>query len=415
MKIQIIIIGDELLIGQVDDINTGYIARSLNACGVVPFKVSTIHDNKEQIRNTVLEALKDSDLIITTGGLGPTRDDITKEVLTEIFGGHLIKNVDVEANVEAIFARRNIPMNDLTRNQALVPSSCTVIMNEFGTAPVMWFEKNNKVLVSLPGVPSELKGCWDLRVLPQILHRFNIQEHTVHETLIISGISESALAIKLEDFEDKLPDYMHLAYLPNQPYIRLRLDGNHKDRNFLNQVIREQKETLKTILGDLVIADDDLTLPQLLLSLLKRQNYTISVAESCSGGSISAAITSIPGSSKYFKGGVVAYSNDIKEQVLNVSKTSIEVNGVVSTDVVEQMAKGIKRISTTDCAIATSGIAGPDGATPGKPVGTVCIATIAGKYIESRRYQFNGTRTEIVKKTVDASIIQLCKLLESKR
>lgn len=414
MRIKVITIGDELLLGQVADTNSGFIARSIDPCGWELHSVGIIHDNREDIKFQVTEALENNDVVVTTGGLGPTRDDITKAVMAEIFGGDMVLNRDVLLNIEQIFLKRSIPMNELTRNQALVPSTCKVITNRYGTAPVMWFEKNGKILVSLPGVPYEMEHCWEEEVLPRLIAKFIGKLYIQHKTFIVAGISESALAILLNEFEENLPEGLHLAYLPKAPYIRLRLDGRGENKDRLESLMDEYTHKLLNIAGSHILADEDLSPSQLVQKALMVKGYTVATAESCTGGTIASAITSNPGSSSVFKGGVVAYSNDVKISVLGVDKEVLKQKGAVSEEVVSMMCEGIVRITDANCSIATSGIAGPSGGTEEKPVGTVWVAIKTPGGLFTKKYKFLGNRDRIVARAVDTALLKLYAILVGK-
>ncbi len=406
MRLSIIIIGDEILIGQVTDTNSGVITRTLNPDGWDVGRIMTVGDDRDSIANAINLALSTSDLVITTGGLGPTKDDITKTVMTEIFGGDLVKNNEVLENIRQIFDRRGLKLNPLTEAQALVPTSCKVIQNRFGTAPIMWFENNNKVLVAMPGVPFETEGMLP-EVARQVKTRFAPSDRYFHSTIIVSGISESALAALLNDYEDSLPKGLHLAYLPVTGYIRLRLDGVNVDSDLYNDKVCQ----LKQIVGHLMIADYDATPAEIVLRNLAEKQMTLATAESCTGGNIAHQITLIPGSSATFLGSIVSYANSVKESVLAVSTEDIKTYGAVSKEVVEQMARGACCVTGANCAIATSGIAGPGGGTEGKPVGTVWVAWCVNGVVTSRLAKISGNRSRIIARATDEALIGLLKLI----
>lgn len=411
MKINIVPIGDELLNGQVTDTNSGYIARSLLPLGWEVNKVVTVHDGFDDIRSAIVNSMGECRVTVTTGGLGPTKDDITKSVLLDIFGGELVHNIEVEANIRKIVADRGIKLNSLTAAQAEVPSSCRVFQNNYGTAPVMWFEKDGRVLVSLPGVPFEMQGCWDNSILPELVSRFSSNKIIISRTYIVTGITESDLALRLDEFERSLPPMFHLAYLPNFNYIRLRLDAKSSEGLLTEDIFERQAKELKSLLGTNLMAEGDVEPPRILMNLLENSGMSLSIAESCTGGRISGAMTSLPGISQYFAGGVVAYSNAVKQSLLGVPQELLEAHGAVSREVVEAMAMGVAMSLHTDCAIATSGIAGPGGAVPGKPVGTVWCAVRVGDKVESKCFHFGGDRHRIVDRAVNAAILFLCDLI----
>ncbi len=412
MNVSIIAIGDELLIGQVIDTNSGDIARRLNPLGWRVNDVQVVSDNATQIKRAIDRAFQSSDVVITTGGLGPTKDDITKSTLCQYFGGELKEDPDVLENVKDIFRKRGLQLNSLTAAQAIVPTSCTVIQNRVGTAPIMWFERNSKVLVAMPGVPFETRYMLDSEVIPRLLARFNSDIAIQHRTLLITDFTESLLAMTISDWEDNLPEYLHLAYLPKPGLIRLRIDGMHHDNNFLVTEIDRYCNQLQQILGHHVLWDSDMQLEEILLQLLNKNGQTISTAESCTGGNIAHLITSISGSSQSFNGGVVAYSNDVKHNILNVSQDSLNAHGAVSIPVVEQMAIGACNALATDYAIATSGIAGPGGGSAEKPVGTVCIALNTPTGVISDIYHFSGNRNRIIERASMTALIMAIKHLK---
>lgn len=408
MKYSIIAIGDELLIGQVTDTNSGWIARHMTPRGWDVNTVQVVPDDAHQIELAIDRAFAQTDVILMTGGLGPTKDDITKPTLCRYFGGEMVLNEAVEANVRQVMERRHLKLNEYTRLQAMVPSSCRVIQNEMGTAPLMWFERDGKVLVSMPGVPFELQGMMERAVIPQLLARFNDGEDIEFRTFVVTGIIESALAMQLDEFERALPHGIHLAYLPEGGIIRLRLTGSSTDARQINDDMERLSRQLHDILGGHIIADGDKRLPEILGERLRERGLTLSTAESCTGGNIAHEITSIAGSSDYFKGAVVSYANEVKMSLLGVNEQDIIDHGVVSEPVVRQMAEGACRALGTDCAIATSGIAGPGGGSPTKPVGTVWMAAKCGDRIVTQVKQLPGDRSRVITRaTLEAQLLLL--------
>lgn len=407
MNVSIIVIGDEILIGQVIDTNSGDIARMIEPCGWHVNDVQVVGDNASHILQAIDRAFESSDVVLTTGGLGPTKDDLTKTTLCQYFGGELYENADVLENVKEVVAKRGLKLNDLTAAQAIVPSSCKVIQNRVGTAPLMWFEKDAKVLIAMPGVPFETQQMFREAVLPLLLEKYNSNTSIEHRTLLITGWSESRLAMEINDWEDALPSYIHLAYLPKSGLIRLRLDGMHIDNKFLNQELDKYRDELIARFGEDVLHPDDLTPPEILLHHLNRLDLTVATAESCTGGNIAHQITSIAGSSSAFMGSVVAYSNDVKNRVLGVHNETLDTYGAVSLQTVEEMAQGACNVIGTDCAIVTSGIAGPGGGTPDKPVGTVCIAIKSPHGIVSTIHHFPGNRSRVIDRATTTAIISL--------
>lgn len=411
MQYSTIVIGDELLIGQVTDTNSGWIARHLSPLGWESKSVKVIADDADEIFRAIDEAFAVTDVVLMTGGLGPTKDDITKATLCRYFGGEMVLNEDVKRNVDAQFERRGIPMNRLTAGQAMVPSSCRVIQNEVGTAPIMWFEREGKVLVSMPGVPHETQTMMERAVIPQLLKHFNSDIDIEYRTFVVIDYAESALAEKLDTFEREMPSYIHLAYLPNQGIIKLRLTGAHHDRDTINADMQRLSKQLHKILGKSIISDGDKPLAMIVGERLRELGLTLSTAESCTGGNVAHVITEIAGSSDYFMGSVVSYSNDVKQHVLGVDKTTLETFGAVSQPVVEQMACGVSNLCHTHCAVATSGVAGPGGGTPDKPVGTVWMASKVGDIVMSRCLYLPGGRTQVIERATTQVLIMLLKML----
>ncbi len=411
MKYSIIVIGDELLIGQVTDTNSGWIARHMNPLGWDARCVKVIGDDANEICRAVDEACSRSSVVLVTGGLGPTKDDITKSALCNYFGGELVYDEATATNVATVMAKRGLKVNELTRLQAMVPTSCRVIQNQVGTAPLLWFEREGKVLVSMPGVPFETETMMRLEVIPQLLKAFNTSDHIMYRTFVIIDYTESELATVLDSFERELPPHIHLAYLPRQGIVRLRLTGTSTNKNDLECDMSRHTKKLCAILGDAVICDGDRTLPEIVGNKLKQHRLTVSSAESCTGGNIAHVITEIAGSSHYFLGSVVSYANSVKENVLGVSHQDIVDNGVVSKPVVEQMVAGVSRVVGSDCAVATSGIAGPGGAVTGKPVGTVWIAAKCCDRVVSQCLHLPGDRTRVINRATTEALKMLYKLL----
>jgi nicotinamide-nucleotide amidase len=410
MNLSIIIIGDEILLGQVNDTNSGFIARQLGVIGWKTVGIETVGDNAADIRSAIDRALSKSDLVITTGGLGPTKDDITKQVMLDIFGGELYRNSEVTANIDRVFALRHLKMNMLTADQALVPSSCRVIQNLLGTAPIMWFERGDKVLVTMPGVPFETEGMLVDAVIPALKQHFQSDIAQYHNTLIVTGITESNLALHLTDFENELPEGIHLAYLPKPGIIRLRLDGiaSVSDDDFEARY-NAQLDKLRKCLGSLLIYDGDATPAEIALHLLRQGGKTLATAESCTGGNIAHEITAVPGSSDVFVGSVVSYSNAVKESNLGVQHSTLEHYGAVSEQTVIQMAEGARARLGADYAVATSGIAGPGGGTPDKPVGTVWTAVATPCGTKTRLLHLPGSRERVITRTTTEVLLDLIK------
>lgn len=416
MKLSIIIIGDEILLGQVADTNSRAVTRAFSSQGWETVGVRTVGDSASAIREAVDAALREADLVVSTGGLGPTKDDITKRVLTDIFGGEFRENPQVAENVRRVFKARGLRMNELTMGQALVPSSCRVIQNRYGTAPCMWFEKDGKVLVSLPGVPFETEGILaDGELLGEVGRKFSPDVFFRHRSVMVSGITESDLAARLDGFENALPRGLHLAYLPVPGLIRLRLDGCGKDRAALDARFDDEFARLRAILGELLVFDGDATAAEILLDRVRRNNLTLASAESCTGGNIARRITEIAGCSDVYLGSVVSYANAVKNGLLGVSMDDILQYGAVSEPVVRAMVEGAMSALGVTSAVATSGIAGPGGGSPEKPVGTVWIA--AGyirdghKQIDARCFRFPGKRERVIDQATTEALLMLARML----
>lgn len=407
MKLSIIVIGDEILLGQVTDTNSGAIARTFDPLGWQVASVSTVGDDPRVISDAVNRTFDSSDFVITTGGLGPTKDDITKTVLMENFGGHLEYDESVAENIRRVFALRGLKLNASTEAQAMVPSSCRVIQNLYGTAPIMWFERDGKVLVSMPGVPFETEGMLP-EVARQAIQHYQSELRLMHRSAMVTGITESALSERLEDYERNLAPGLHLAYLPTPGLIRLRLDGQAKatDTEF-EQVFNLAFEKLRDELGDYLIYDGDATAAEILLDMLRRRGLTVATAESCTGGTIASRITAIAGASDVYAGSVVSYSNDVKNRALGVDADDLAAYGAVSRPVVEQMARGVCRLTGARCSMATSGIAGPGGGSPEKPVGTVWMAWCVDGRVESRKFHFPGNRARVIDRAATEAMLQL--------
>ncbi|MCF8363389.1 MAG: competence/damage-inducible protein A [Prolixibacteraceae bacterium] len=391
MKAEIITIGDEILIGQIVDTNSAWMAEELNKIGIGVAQITSISDTPVHLVNALDDAQLRADVIIVTGGLGPTKDDRTKKVLAEYFNSELVTHQPTLDHVTAFFKKRGLGVNQLNKDQALVPECCEVLHNPSGTAPGMWVEHNDKIVVSMPGVPFEMKDIMQGSVLPCLKDK-NGGGAIVHKTVHTIGIPESILAEKLEDWEDALPEFIHLAYLPNPGQIRLRFSAFGNDENQLKKSVDLEIEKLKTIIPEAIFGYDNDTLAGVVGKILMDKKATVATAESCTGGQIAHSITSMPGSSGWFKGSVVAYSNNVKTGVLKVNPDDIEKYGAVSGQVVEQMADGVRKLFKTDYAVATSGIAGPDGGTDEKPVGTVWIAVASPDEIIAQKHTFSNNR-----------------------
>lgn len=413
MNIEIISIGDELLIGQVVNTNASWISSELNENGFTVGYISTVGDCGDEIKNSLDIALNRADVVLLTGGLGPTKDDITKKVLAEYFGGKLILNNQVLEDVNHFLSKRGVKINELNRNQALVPDNAVVVRNRMGTAPILWFERSEKVVVSMPGVPSEMKLSMTKDIIPRLKDKFQ-QSTVIHKTTLIHSIPESELAEMLSDWEESLPSELSLAYLPSPGKMRLRISTVSNSYNDSITLINSEIEKLENIVGDNIYGYEDKIPSVLLFEKLTELGKTISFAESCSGGLMSHQITLQPGASAIFKGSVVAYSNDLKVSLLGVSADDIEKYSAVSKQVVEQMAIGIRKRTDSDYAIAISGIAGPNGG-ENKEIGTVWIAWAFEDGSVSRCFNFGSySRERVINRSADSAFIHLLQKLNGK-
>ncbi len=406
MNASIITIGDEILIGQIVDTNSVSIARHLNDAGIVVREKVSIGDDRSAIVETLRRSLAASQVVILTGGLGPTKDDITKKTLAEMFGSRLVNDPVVAAHVERMLTERDIAFNELNRSQALVPACCTVLFNAHGTAPGMWFEDEGRVVVSLPGVPFEMEHLMQDEVMPRLKARFALKQ-IVHRTLITSGLAESMLAERIETWETALPPYLKLAYLPNPGAVRLRLSAYEVEGESVSQEIERQFAALRTLIPEHIVGFETATLQELVHNLLTERGQTLATAESCTGGTIAARFTAMPGASAYFRCGVVSYSNEAKIGLLGVDPAALERFGAVSEQVARQMAEGVRRAADSDYAVATTGIAGPAGGSAGKPVGTVWIAVAGPRGTVAVLKQCGTDRGQIIDRASSQAIALL--------
>ena len=411
MKGEIIVIGDELLIGQVVDTNSAWMAAELNKMGWEATRIVTISDEADDITEAISSAFSRVDVVLMTGGLGPTSDDVTKPVLCRFFDGKMIFDESVYQQNLQYFAGRGLKMNESTRRQAEVPDVCTVIPNPVGTAPVMWFEKGSKVLVAMPGVPHEMRVAMKGEVMERLRRHYNDTDAIAHRTLMVFRNTESGLSERLTDFEKQLPASVKLAYLPMPGVVRLRLTARGDNAALLPEILDEMAQKLHQILGKDIFCDEDTTLAGALGMLLNERHMTLATAESCTGGNVAHEITAIAGSSAYFAGSVVAYSNAVKEQFLDVPHEVLEQHGAVSEPVVEAMTAALQRRMGVDCAIATSGIAGPGGGSEEKPVGTVWIAVRCGDKCLTECNMFKGSRSYVIERATQRALMMLVGLL----
>ncbi|WP_291960679.1 competence/damage-inducible protein A [Maribacter sp.] len=403
MLAEIITIGDEILIGQVIDTNSAFIGKELNKIGVSVYQITSIQDERTHLLNAFKDALERVDIVIITGGLGPTKDDITKHTLCEFFNDELVENAEVLAHVEELFAKyiSNTPISDINRMQALVPSKAEVLHNANGTAPGMLIRHNEVTFVSMPGVPFEMKHLMKESVIPKLAAYYK-RPHIIHKTVVTYGMGESAIAKRIEAWEDALPSNIKLAYLPNLGKVRLRLSGKGPDYDELESAINNEIEKLHPLISDIVFGlEDDESIEETVAKLLTDKNLTLSTAESFTGGKIAEKITSIPGASKYFKGSVVSYATEAKINVLNVPKNIVDEHSVVSAEVALAMAKGAKDLMKTDFAIATTGNAGPSKGDSDADVGTVFIAINGPVSTYVQEFQMGSTRERVVEKSVN--------------
>jgi len=403
MKAELITIGDEILIGQIVDTNSAWMGQQLNFYGIEVYQVTSVHDNHDHILKAFAEAEENADLVLITGGLGPTKDDITKNCLCEYFNNDLIFHPEVLDHVKSLLSSRNVVINQLNRDQALLPASCTVLHNSAGTAAGMWFERNNTIFVSMPGVPFEMEAIMTEEVFPRLV-KLGITQSIVHKTILTIGLPESMLAEKIENWENALPRFIKLAYLPSPQMVRLRLSGYGTDQSSLEVEIDKQVKELLTIIPENVFGFDDENLGMVIGRMLVESGKTMVVAESCTGGNIAHFITSNAGSSAYFKGGVVAYSNEIKNKLLDIPTNLVEDFGAVSQQVAEAMALGAKNILNSDYSVATTGIAGPDGGSDEKPVGTVWIAVAGPSGVKCKNYIFTHNRERNIIRTTQTAL-----------
>ena len=410
MNAEIITIGDEILIGQIVDTNSAFLGKELNKIGISIYQITSVQDEKVHILKALKQAEEKSDIIIITGGLGPTKDDITKHTLCQYFNDHLVQDDKVLAHVEHLFSKYiNTPISDINRQQALVPSKSQVLMNRFGTAPGMWIEKNGKVFVSLPGVPYEMKALITNEVIPALRKKFKFP-YIMHKTILTYGLGESAIANRIEAWEDALPEFIKLAYLPNLGRVRLRLSAKALDRNMVEVEMQKQLDTLLPQIEDVFVGyEEDKSIEAIIGQQLVEKNKTLAVSESCTGGKIAESITSNAGASNYFKGGLVVYATQSKIDVLGIDKALIEQHSVVSIEVAEAMACNTLKLFNTDFAISTTGNAGPNKGDSDADVGTVCIAVATKEGVFSQIFNFGNHRDKVIMKACNKAFEMLQK------
>lgn len=412
MKATLITIGDEILIGQVIDTNSAWMGQELNLRGIEVQEIRSISDQHEDIIHAIDKAFEDSDLILMTGGLGPTKDDITKKAIADYFGVGMEFHEPTFERIERFFEKLGRSTTPAHREQCFMPTNATLLRNKMGSAPGMWFDEKGKVLISMPGVPYEMKSIMTDEVFPRLQERF-VTVPIAHRTILTIGEGESRIAAKIEHFEDSLPPHMKLAYLPNLGMVRLRLSATGKDESALHEELNAKVEELKTIIPHLIFGYETQTIEEVVGKLLKEKGLTLSTAESCTGGYLAHRITKIPGSSAYFIGSVVAYSNAIKENLLSVSPETLQEHGAVSKETVVEMVQGALKVLQTDIAISISGIAGPGGGTPDKPVGTIWLAVGNKEKIKTHKLTLGKDRLKNIQYTANVALNMIRKFLIS--
>jgi nicotinamide-nucleotide amidase len=410
MKAAIVTIGDEILIGQIIDTNSGYIAKALDKIGVQTHELLSISDDKQHILDTFKSLQNKVDFVVITGGLGPTKDDITKHTFCEYFNDTLVVNKEVESHViELIESVMKRPASQMNKDQALVPSKCEVLFNKVGTAPGMWMKKENTVFISLPGVPYEMKYIVENEIIPKIVKEYQ-RPYILHKTIMTYGQGESLVAERIENWENNLPDFVKLAYLPAPGRVRLRLTARGTEKEILEKSINENVTSLAKLIGDIIVGfDEDETIEVVLGRLLTQQNKTIATAESCTGGKIAQVLTSVSGASNYFRGSVVSYATDTKVSVLGVSEETIKKYTVVSAQVAKEMALGIQKLMKTDYAIATTGNAGPSKGDADAEVGTVFLALATLSEVIVEEFNFGQPREKVIDRAVNKAFEMLQK------
>ena len=405
MKATIVTIGDEILIGQIVDTNSGFIAKSLDRIGVEVTEMISISDDKNHILDTFAKLQNKVDVVIVTGGLGPTKDDVTKKTFCDYFNDELVVNPEVLAHVTQLiegFYKR--PISQINKDQALVPSTCTILHNQVGTAPGMWMKKENTVFISLPGVPYEMKYLVENEIIPKIVREYK-RPYIIHKTILTYGQGESMVAERIENWENNLPEFIKLAYLPNPGRVRLRLSARGTDKEFLESALEENIKSLAAIIGDIIVGyEEDETIESVVGKILTRQNKTLSTAESFTGGKVGYALSAIPGSSKYYKGTIVSYATEAKVNVLGISQDLIDKHSVVSAEVASAMALKVKEILKTDYAIATTGNAGPTKGDSDAEIGTVFLAIATPNDIIVEEFNFGQPREKVIDRATIKSL-----------
>lgn len=414
MLAELITIGDEILIGQIVDTNSAWMAQKLNLAGIKVKQISSVSDEKQHILNALKEASQRADIILITGGLGPTKDDITKTTLAEYFNVGLRTDEGALENVKRIFSKYNSPMLESNLRQAEVLDNCTTLLNMNGTAPGMWIESGDKIYVSMPGVPFEMMYMMEELVIPKIQELFSLQT-IVHHTILTAGIGESMLADRIAAVEDSLPAHIGLAYLPKLGLVRLRLSGHGANIDLLRKEIALYASGIKELINEFVIIEADVPIEKAILDFMASKGLTLSTAESCTGGYVSHLLTQHAGSSKVFLGGAVSYSNDLKTKILSVSKETLDRFGAVSEETILEMANGANMNFNSDYSIAISGVAGPDGGTEEKPVGTIWVGIAGKKKTISKKFQFGSKRIQNIERSAVNALFMLHKLMKEEQ
>ena len=411
MLAEIITIGDEILIGQIVDTNSAWMAQTLNNIGIRVKQISSVSDDEQHIMDALELAESRAEIILITGGLGPTKDDITKKTLAKYFNMGFRRDEETLQQVSSIFEKANRPMIELNRMQADVPDGCVVVPNQNGTAPGMWFNEHGKIFVSMPGVPYEMMYMMEEEVLPRLKTSLNLP-FIYHKTILTAGIGESFLAVRISEIEAALPEYIKLAYLPKLGQVRLRLSGSSRDEQQLHTDINHYSKLIADEIREFVVVEDDIPLEKAVVDIMKSRSLSLSTAESCTGGYIAHLLTKHAGSSAVFSGGAVTYSNALKMAVLGVKADTLLEYGAVSEQTVKEMALGALKQFHTDYAISVSGIAGPDGGTPDKPVGTVWIAVASAHAVEARKFTFGNKRTQNIERAAASALTLLLSRLK---
>lgn len=410
----IITIGDELLIGQTIDTNSARIAQMLNAIGIDVIRRVAVGDDKQAITGALDEELSKVEIVLITGGLGPTADDITKPLLCDYFGGKLVIDERVLAHVKEIFLKNNRPFIERNMKQAEVPDVCTVLFNKMGTAPGMWFEKDGKVIISMPGVPFEMASIMELEVVPRLKERFIKKEAIVHSTLITAGEGESFVAERIKDIEESLPAHIKLAYLPGLGMVKLRLTAKGTDAKALENEVADYKARLYDRLANIVIAEADEPMEEIIGKLLLEKKLSLGLAESCTGGNIAHHITNVPGSSVYFKGNVVSYQDEIKQKVLGVKKETIDKHGVVSEQTAIEMATGARQLLNVDIALSITGVLGPEGDGSETSIGTVWMAICNKETVTAKKFFFRYDRPRNKEMATQMAMLMIYRFINNK-